>query len=103
MRVTRSPMGSVKVMGLPGRFFNTRNVAIHGEFAEANTTNTEEAHITTFALAQLATIVCTDLVHWLLALRKCLLHGCIFSLPAVDNCSSGHGEIQNWERSIAIG
>lgn len=103
MRVTKSPMGSVKVMGLPGRFFNTRNVAIDGEFAEANTTDAEETHIATLTMTQLAAVVCTDLVLWLLALRESLLHGCILVLPAFDDCGSGHGESQNWERSIAIG
>lgn len=90
-------------MGLPGRFFNTGDVAIDGEFAETNTTDAEESHVTTFAVTELAAIVCTYLMLWLLALRESFLHGCILILPAFDDCGSGHGENQNWERSIAIG
>jgi len=80
----------VKSEKLPGRFFNTRNVTIGGEFSEANTTDAKETHVASLAMTELATIVRTNLVLWLFANSTSLRDRSIFVAPGVDECLSGH-------------
>lgn len=78
------------VRGLPGSFFNARNLAISGEFAEADTTDTEETHVAAFALAEFAAVVDARGELHFLSFRMRLRAFCVSFLPAEDESVASH-------------
>ncbi len=75
---------------LPGRIFETGNVAVDGKFPEADAADAEETHVAAFATTELASSVDASRELHFLARSSGLLCFRMPAFPADDECVSSH-------------